>query len=179
MDWFRSDALTSAFEKFRFTGTDADRQIDFLTEELDLSRPFFGFINFGETHAPYTFRGKPKPDLYPMDASQMRWPPVERGPVGAEAPHFTHQREAVEFLDERIARLFAGLPPSTIVVLCGDHGECFGEDGYWGHGVSHPKVFEVPLSIFRLDRRPLEIPAPSKEPMRDRFYHARMRRRMR
>ena len=58
-------------------------------------------------------------------------------------------------------------------MACGDHGECFGEDGYWGHGINHPKVFEVPLGIFRLDHRPIEAAgdpqaglsqSPPKEP---------------
>jgi arylsulfatase A-like enzyme len=51
--------------------------------------------------------------------------------------------------------LFDALPGDTVVVLTADHGDCFGEDGYWGHGVHHPLVYEVPLAIFRLDRQPL------------------------
>jgi arylsulfatase A-like enzyme len=35
----------------------------------------------------------------------------------------------------------------TLVVICGDHGECFGEDEHWGHGFYHPKVMEVPMII--------------------------------
>lgn len=63
--------------------------------------------------------------------------------------------EAVEFLDTRLQRLFVGLPGHTIVVLCGDHGEAFGEDGYWGHAVNHPTVQEVPIAIFRLNGAPV------------------------
>ena len=35
------------------------------------------------------------------------------------------------------------------VLVCGDHGDAWGEDGFWEHGVAHPKVFEVPL-VYRL-----------------------------
>ena len=34
------------------------------------------------------------------------------------------------------------------VVMCGDHGDCLGENGLWGHGFYHPKVMEVPMAIF-------------------------------
>jgi hypothetical protein len=35
------------------------------------------------------------------------------------------------------------------VIICADHGDCWGEDGLWEHGVSHEKTLEVPL-LFRL-----------------------------
>jgi hypothetical protein len=156
MNWFRQKSLTFGFEAFRFTGTDADAQIDFLLDEIDPGRPFMGFINFGETHAPFDFAGKSEPCPVDVRARVMEWPPREVGPVGRESPAFDHQVLATEFLDRRLPRLFSALPANTLVVLCADHGECFGEDGYWGHGVSHPMVHEVPLAIFRLDGRPID-----------------------
>src|SRR5581483_11418085 len=151
MNWFRQEALTGCFERFAFTGTDADAQIDFLLSELDPGRPFFGFVNFGETHDPYTYRGKTTRISDWIQSRRMVWPPVQEGAVGVENEGYGHQREAAEFLDSRLPRLFSALPGNTIAIVCGDHGECFGEDGYWGHGVNHPKVQEVPLAIFRLD----------------------------
>lgn len=160
MNWFQQESLTAGFEHFLFTGRDADRQIDYLLSEIDPDRPFFGFINFGETHAPFTFKGKT--DHCPVDvrARRMTWPPVEHGPTGRACEAFQHQVACAEFLDRRLPRLFEGLPGDTVVVLTADHGECLGEDGYWGHGVNHPKVFEVPLAIFRLDRQLLPLPDP-------------------
>ena len=155
MNWFRQESLTWGFEDFLFTGTDADAQIDFLLERLDRSRRFFGFINFGETHAPFDYAGKPAPCPVDVRARIMTWPPVEQGPVGRDNEAYLHQMEAAEFLDRRLPRLFSALPGDTIVILCADHGECFGEDGYWGHGVNHPRVLEVPLAFFRLDGEPI------------------------
>jgi len=71
MNWFRQESLTAGFEKFLFSGTDADRQIYFLLENLDIECPFFGFINFGETHAPYTYRGKTEPCKDDVRARRM------------------------------------------------------------------------------------------------------------
>lgn len=157
MNWFRQESLTAGFERFRFTGRDAEAQVRFVREELDVERPFFAFINFGETHAPYTFRGSEGACPVDVRARRMRWPPrAEQGPTGADNPGYAWQQAAAEFLDGRLPRLFEGLPGDTAVILTADHGECFGEDGYWGHGVNHEKVLEVPLAIFRLDRGPLE-----------------------
>ncbi len=156
MNWFEQATLTDGFERFCFTGTGADAQIDYLLSEIDPTRPFFGFINFGETHAPFHFEGKVGDCPVDVRARRMSWPPVQRnGPTGRDSPAFEHQMMSAEFLDGRLPRLFSGLPGNTIVVLCADHGDAFGEDGYWGHGVSHPTVWEVPLAIFRLDRQPL------------------------
>lgn len=155
MNWFRQRSLTHGFERFRFTGTDASAQIDFVLGDLDLGRPFFCFINFGETHAPFHFHGKT--DRCPVDvrARIMSWPPHQVGAVGRNCAAFEHQMRAAEFLDARLPKLLSRLPVNTIVVVCGDHGECFGEDGYWGHGVNHPKVLEVPLACFSLDGKSL------------------------
>lgn len=155
MNWFRQESLTAGFERFLFTGRDADRQVAYLRSEIDPRRPFFGFINFGETHAPYEFRGKAERCPDDVRARRMAWPPIESGPTGRATAAFRHQLACAEFLDRRLAELFAAFPGETVVVLTADHGDCFGEDGYWGHGVNHPKVFEVPLAIFRLDREPL------------------------
>ena len=156
MTWFRQSSLTGCFDSFLFTGTAADDQIGYLLETLRPDQPFFGFINFGETHAPFDYAGKAEPCPVDVRARRMEWPPArDSGPVGRDSPAFAHQMAAAEYLDTRLPRLFAGLPADTIVIVCGDHGECFGEDGYWGHGVNHAKVLEVPLGIFRLDGRPL------------------------
>lgn len=156
MNWFKQKILQTGFQRFKFTGTDAEVQIEFLLGNLDVSKPFFGFINFGETHAPFSYKGKPTPCPVDVRARIMKWPPVQGdGPVGKANAAYAHQMEAAEFLDRCLPRLFSALPGDTVVVLCGDHGEAFGEDGYWGHGVNHPVVFEVPLCVFRLDGAPL------------------------
>ncbi len=56
------------------------------------------------------------------------------------------QIEAVRYLDEVFTRLFDVLPPNTYVTVTADHGELFGEEGYFGHGpINHDKVYEVPF----------------------------------
>jgi len=56
------------------------------------------------------------------------------------------QIEAVVYLDRVMADLFALVPDNTYITITADHGELFGERGYFGHGpINHPKVFEVPF----------------------------------
>ena len=31
--------------------------------------------------------------------------------------------------------------------VCADHGDCWGEDGLWEHGISHPATLTVPLLL--------------------------------
>jgi arylsulfatase A-like enzyme len=38
------------------------------------------------------------------------------------------------------------VPPGTTITITSDHGELFGEAGYFGHGpINHEKVTEVPF----------------------------------
>lgn len=117
-------------------------------------RPSFHLLNVGETHYPYAL-----PDEDPGD-----WPRVSgvHGVVkqlddpAPEGEFFdqsqldelrARQVRAVEYLDREVfPRLFERLPAETWVIVTADHGELFGEDGYFGHGpIQHPKVLEVPF----------------------------------
>ena len=40
---------------------------------------------------------------------------------------------------------FAGGFSDATIVLTADHGDCWGEDGLWEHGISHRRTLEVPL----------------------------------
>ena len=40
--------------------------------------------------------------------------------------------------------LLEGFREAT-TVLTADHGDCWGEDGLWEHGISHRRTLEVPL----------------------------------
>jgi glucan phosphoethanolaminetransferase (alkaline phosphatase superfamily) len=56
------------------------------------------------------------------------------------------QIDAVRYLDNVVEELFDLVPKDTYITITSDHGELFGEDGYFGHGpVQHDKVMEVPF----------------------------------
>jgi hypothetical protein len=117
-------------------------------------QPAFYLLNAGETHYPYS--------LPPDDPDE--WPRVsgvhgivkrldeddEGGPPFFDQAHLDELRRrqvrAAAYADSLIGRLFDLVPPDTWLVVTSDHGELFGEDGYFGHGpINHPKVLEVPF----------------------------------
>jgi hypothetical protein len=63
---------------------------------------------------------------------------------------------ALEYVDGHLGRLFAKLRMRRpwLVMICSDHGTAYGEDGYTGHRLAHPVVWDVPYAEFVLDREP-------------------------
>ncbi len=56
------------------------------------------------------------------------------------------QIKCVEYVDGVLDNLIAKAPKGTHFIVTADHGECFGEGGYFGHGpIVHEKVLEVPF----------------------------------
>ena len=145
MNWFdpskeASEPMRSDFDHFRFfpnrevgDGRNIDLQIEWALEQVKQARhdkrPYFLFINVGETHQPYTCKGHSL-----------------RGDWGDVAGCAAAQRASLEYVDAKLAGLLAQLE-NYFAVICGDHGDCWGEDGLWGHGFYHPKVLEVPMVI--------------------------------
>ena len=64
----------------------------------------------------------------------------------------TH-RAALRYVDARLKGLFEGFAArhKTFVILCSDHGSCYGEDGYLFHGFNHPVVNTVPYKHFFIE----------------------------
>lgn len=61
---------------------------------------------------------------------------------------------ALEYVDGHLGRLFAGLRTRGpwMVIICSDHGTAYGEDGYTGHRLAHPTVWDVPYAEFVLSQ---------------------------
>jgi len=128
--------------------------VDELRFEED--RPSFWLLNVGETHYPYAIPGE-SPDLPHISGVHGVFKQLdELGERGEEAAEFfdparlrtLHERQitALEYLDGVFERMLARLPPNTWLIVTSDHGELFGEDGYFGHGpIAHEKVLEVPF----------------------------------
>lgn len=146
--WFKNPMLTSLFDDFYFSGIHVERQIEYLITRLEENKPpYFLFANVGETHEPYEFGGHIEESL----SSRVRMRAFKN--VGFLVDDFKKQIKCIEYLDSKIYRLIMNLKDycgDLVTVICADHGECFGEDGYYGHGFYHEKIMEVPLGIFRI-----------------------------
>ncbi len=145
VNWFNPELpagkiLTSPFDHFAFFAgkntyphESAEPQIEFALDKLnELKSPYFLFINFGETHHRFTYKGCPWSDT--------------PNPYGDMAECKRRQTRCIEYLDGKIRDLLAELKGYDLVI-CSDHGEAMGENGLWGHSFYHKKVMEVPLLI--------------------------------
>lgn len=130
---------------------------------FDKSQPSFYLLNVGETHYPYTLPGESGAALPILHGVHGVFKHLDdlvvegaEERIAVEAEEFFNldkllklkakQQSNVEFLDKLFEKLYDVCPRDTHFIVTGDHGECFGEDGYFGHGpVMHPKVFEVPF----------------------------------
>ena len=121
-------------------------------------RPSFWLLNVGETHYPYSFPGAPTGAVLPHISGVhgvVKGLDALRAGSEQAADFFTpaalaelHGRQvaALEYLDTVFAGLLERLPANTWLIVTSDHGELFGEDGYFGHGpIMHEKVLEVPF----------------------------------
>ena len=147
----------------------ADVNVGFL-EWLDGHgrRPFFAFINYFDVHQPYV---SPPPYQTRFMSAALRG--IERGfafqppllssqTAPGEAPAYIAAYDgALAYLDARFGQLLEqlrarGVLDTTIVVAVSDHGEAFGEHGFYSHGHSqYMDQIHVPLLI----RYPGTVPA--------------------
>lgn len=134
--------LSQDFEAFHYAGCPwgLPAQIAFMTEQIGAGRdaPLFAFLNIGETHAPYYFDGAPW--------SHADNPCIPYQTADRRNDCRIRQQACVEYIDRQIAPLLDRFMNATIV-LCSDHGDCWGEDGLWEHGVSHDATLTVPLLV--------------------------------
>ncbi len=141
--------LSRDFDRFFYPGNvwSLDRQLEwlarYLNDAVDRRLPVFAFLNVGETHVPYYHQGAG------WDRGDLVCVPFATGNNASECRR--RQRLCLEFVDGRIGPLLEAFAGASTVV-CGDHGDAWGEDGLWEHGIHHEKVYEVPL-LLRLNTR--------------------------
>jgi len=129
----------------------------------DNSKPFFMFVNYMDTHAPYIprkayrerFARVIKDDwLKPHIPGWEKLMTYNKKVTQKKKEHITAAyRGEVAYLEEQIGRLFAYLKAAdlynnTLIVLTADHGEFLGEHNLIGHGFGlYREVVSVPLLI--------------------------------
>lgn len=63
------------------------------------------------------------------------------------------QGAALAYVDSQLPPLFDALRARSraFCIVCSDHGTAYGDDGFHGHRVGHPSVWDVPYAEFFLD----------------------------
>ena len=153
--------INRGFDSFQLMDSHNDMAAMLPTMKFTTERPSFYLLNVGETHYPYA-----KPD----EDSSM-WPRISgvngvfkkmNTQIDEDDPQFKEefqffdqdkldqlrdrQIDTVRYLDQEVfPKLYDMVPENTHIVVTADHGELFGEEGYFGHGpIMHDKCFEVP-----------------------------------
>ncbi|MFI1092650.1 STM4013/SEN3800 family hydrolase [Streptomyces sp. NPDC020917] len=87
-------------------------------------RPIYLFVNVSATHVPHGHY------------------------LGESRDTFASQQAALAYADAHLGRLITTLIAHRrwLIILCADHGDAFGEDGYRGRGIAHPVVMNVPYA---------------------------------
>lgn len=155
--------LNNAFDDYRLMPNHND--FAGMVQEIGFSRdqPSFHFLNLGETHYPYMLKDSDLPHISGLhgvartlaaggDAGGALAVKPEMDPesfFAADVMRGLHAQQirCVEYLDRLLGALFDKAPGNTWFMVMGDHGEAFGEGGFFGHGpVMHEAVFRVPFA---------------------------------
>ena len=124
--------------------------------EWSRTRPNFVLLNTGETHYPYATPDEPENEWPVIHGVHGVFKRAGGGSMLTEAEAGfdmdklealkARQLHTVSWVDDAVADLIDSLPPNTWLTITADHGELFGESGFFGHGpIHHPKVIEVPM----------------------------------
>ncbi|HEY3478636.1 MAG TPA: STM4013/SEN3800 family hydrolase [Streptomyces sp.] len=101
-------------------------QVDHALEiaEQNDGQPLYLFVNVSATHVPHGHY------------------------LGHSHDTLASQQAALAYADTHLSRLITTLTAHRpwLIILCADHGDAFGEDGYHGRGIAHPVVMNVPYA---------------------------------
>lgn len=154
-------SMSQHFDKYELAPSHNDLGLIFQQLRFRDDRPSFFFLNTGETHYPYLLPGEKPGDLPHISGvhgvfkhlDDFLKNPSEFMQDKKEEEFFTpaqfrafydKQVVCVEHLDRVVGEFMERCPRNTYFMVMSDHGELFGEDGYFGHGpIFHEKVFEV------------------------------------
>jgi hypothetical protein len=152
--------LNNGFDTFRLMDRHNDMRAMLPEMRFPEDRPSFYLLNIGETHYPYALPDEPPEEWPRISGVHGVFKHLDDQIVGGKLvpgkERFfdnrklkvlrTRQIEAVRYLDRVVEELFDLVPKNTYITITSDHGELFGESGFFGHGpVMHKKVFEVPF----------------------------------
>jgi|SRR5579862_7693914 len=152
--------LNSGFDTFRLMDKHNDMRAMVRQLKFSPDKPSFYLLNVGETHYPYALPDEPQEEWPRISGVHGVFKHLDEQVVGGKLKKSKEklfdrkkmetlrrrQVRAVEYLDRVVEELFDTVPKNTYITILADHGELFGEEGYFGHGpINHLKVWEVPF----------------------------------
>lgn len=148
----KATLLSRDFDEYKLMANHNDFAGMINEMEFPDDEPYYYFLNLGETHYPYMLSGENLPHISGLHGALKSMDQVSTAGSkqffddGQMEMLRLQQIKCVEYVDAQIGRLMEMTPPNTHFIVTADHGELFGEDGYFGHGpIMHEKCFEVPF----------------------------------
>src|SRR5882757_5365130 len=153
--------LNNGFDTFRLMDKHNDMRAMVKEMRFPEDKPSFYLLNVGETHYPYALPHE-APENWPrISGIHGVFKHLDDEVVGGKLlvkskdKFFKRaemlmlrdrQVQAVKYLDRVVEEMFDIVPKNTYITITADHGELFGESGFFGHGpIMHKKVYEVPF----------------------------------
>ncbi|MBH1936605.1 sulfatase-like hydrolase/transferase [Streptomyces sp. AV19] len=104
------------------TSHQVDQALEIADRHQD--RPLFLFLNVSATHVPHGHY------------------------LGESTDTAMSQQAALAYADEHLSRLITSLTANRrwLIIMCADHGDAYGDDGFHGRGIAHPMVMNVPYA---------------------------------
>lgn len=152
--------LNQGFDSYKLMDQHNDMRAMVRQLKFSANRPSFYLLNVGETHYPYALPDEPEDEWPRISGVHGVFKHLDDLVVGGKLRKSKEkffddakmeelrkrQVRAVGYLDKVVEELFDVVPKNTYITITADHGELFGEDGYFGHGpIHHEKVWEVPF----------------------------------
>lgn len=152
--------LNTGFDTYKLMENHNDMRAMVRGLTFSEEQPSFYLLNVGETHYPYALPDEPPEEWPRISGVHGVFKHLDDHVVGGKLVsrkrkffdktklEMLRQRQvrAVKYLDGVIEELFDTVPKNTYITITADHGELFGENGYFGHGpIQHEKVWEVPF----------------------------------
>ena len=153
--------LNTSFDSYELMDRHNDMRAMLPRMTYSEDAPSFHILNVGETHYPYALPSEPENEWPRIHGVHGVFKHLDDHVVGGKLKKGGGEKffndaqmkllrgrqvDAVKYLDRVVEELFDIVPKNTWITLTSDHGELFGEDGYFGHGpITHEKVFEVPF----------------------------------
>ena len=149
-----------------------------LRGQHDREKPFFAYVHYQEPHSvyfpPYPYRrrffsGSWRDEGALLEFDHINYFAGKTNFIETQVNHFKELYDGeIAYLDWRLGRIFQLLKnqniyDDTVVIVTADHGEMFGEGGFFWHAFClYESLIRVPLVIrypgwFQRDARSLEI----------------------
>lgn len=139
-------------EKVGYPAQKAGKKIANIIRNSAFEYPFFLFINFMELHDPYVIG---KGEFFSGEAKKMISFLAGHTNISSSLldNYIELYKHELVLLDQYIGKIIDklrkdGVYDNTVIVVTSDHGQNFGEDHYYGHGILlSDSLIRVPLII--------------------------------